>query len=172
MNESSSSSSIARCQLAYELRDTKRHLINYRLFFVLSASHPMPMLTNPHYTVLSQGCRPLRRVMVAEPHHFRRWVTVFYTRRVPRLSRFGLPGMEKKRKEKLTSYIVLKRQKKTLKKKSKEKGPLRLEHFFLRILELFFFLRLGNRFRSADLGGVEPLRKFIRQKLGAGRPLE
>ena len=80
--------------------------------------------------------------------------------------------MEKKRKEKLTSYIVLKRQKKTLKKKSKEKGPLRLEHFFLRILELFFFLRLGNRFRSADLGGVEPLRKLIRQKLVPGRGLE
>ena len=37
----------------------------------------------------------------------------------------------------------------------------------------FFFLGPdGNRFRLADVGGVEPLRKLIRQKLVPGRGLE
>ena len=58
----------------------------------------------------------------------------------------------------------------------KKKVPLRLELFFLRILDAFsnfFFLGLdGNRFRLADLGGLEPLRKLIRQKLVPGRGLE
>ena len=43
---------------------------------------------------------------------------------------------------------------------------------FLRILELFFLGLDGNRFRLADVGGVEPLRKLIRQKLVPGRGLE
>ena len=80
----------------------------------------------------------------------------------------------KRKKKKMTSYIVLKRPKKTFKKKSKKKKFLfGSSFFFRRILERFFFLGLdGNRFRLADLGGVEPLRKLIRQKPVPGRGLE
>ena len=82
-------------------------------------------------------------------------------------------GHGKKRKCILTSYIVLKRPKKTLKKsKKKRKLLFGSNFFFLRVLELFFLGLDGNRFRLADLGGVKPLRKLIRQKLVPGRGLE
>ena len=79
-----------------------------------------------------------------------------------------------KRKEKLTSYIVLKRPKRTFKKMStKKKSSSSARTFFFSAFSNFFFLVLdGDRFRLADLGGVEPLRKLIRQKLVPGRGLE
>ena len=70
-------------------------------------------------------------------------------------------------------YIVLKRPKNTLEKKDQKKKFLFGSNvYFLRILELFFLGLDCNRFRLANLGGVEPLRKLIRQKLVPGRGLE
>ena len=80
-------------------------------------------------------------------------------------------GKEKKRKNDFVHRS--KTAKKDLKNKvPKKKVPLRLELFFLRILELFFLGLDGNRFCLADLGGVEPPRKLIRQILVPGRGLE
>ena len=71
----------------------------------------------------------------------------------------------------MTSYIVLKRPEKTFFFKKKSSSSART--FFFSAFSNFVFLGLdGNRFRLADLGGVEPLRKLIRQKLVPGRGLE
>ena len=41
-----------------------------------------------------------------------------------------------------------------------------LRNFFSAVSPNFFFVyNLGNRFRLADIGGVEPLRKLVRQNL-------
>ena len=45
-----------------------------------------------------------------------------------------------------------------------KKVHLRPELFFLRVPELGCFEIDGNRFRLAELGGVEPLRRLFRQK--------
>ena len=71
----------------------------------------------------------------------------------------------------MISYIVLKRPEKTFFFKKKSSSSART--FFFSAFSNFVFLGLdGNRFRLADLGGVEPLRKLIRQKLVPGRGLE
>ena len=55
----------------------------------------------------------------------------------------------------------------------KKKVPFQPERSFRRIPELFFFRgHLTNRFRLAELGGVQPLIKLIRQKLVPRRGLE
>ena len=84
------------------------------------------------------------------------------------------PGSERKKK-KMTSWFALKRPKTTLKKNRPKKkvSPFLSNFFFRRIPELFFLCgHLANRFRLAEFGGVEPLRKLIRQKLVPGRGLK
>ena len=72
--------------------------------------------------------------------------------------------------------MVLKRPKAGSKKSPQKKYvPLRQpspRFFFFAAFPNFVFLgRSANRFRLADLGGVEPLRKLIRQKLALGSAL-
>ena len=79
----------------------------------------------------------------------------------------------KKKFKKWTSQIVLKQPKTRLEKEGKKKKfPFGSNFFFRRIPELFFLALLGNRFRLVDLGGVEPLRKLVRQKLVPALALE
>ena len=77
----------------------------------------------------------------------------------------------KKKFKKWTSQIVLKQPKTRLEKEGKKK-KFDSNFFFRRIPELFFLAPLGNRFRLVDLGGVEPLRKLVRQKLVPALALE
>ena len=75
------------------------------------------------------------------------------------------PGSDRKKKGNLTSWFALKRPKTTSKKQTKKKKLLFGSNFFFLGLD-------GNRFRLADLGEVDPLRKPIRQELVPGRGLE
>ena len=79
----------------------------------------------------------------------------------------------KKKIKKWTSQIVLKQPKTRLEKEGKKKKGSPSGRFFFAAFPNFFFLALlGNRFRLVDLGGAEPLRKLVRQKLVPALALE
>ena len=81
----------------------------------------------------------------------------------------GLSRLGKKKKWKF-DFVVLSRPKTTSKKQAKKKSSLFLGSiFFCPGFPNFFFCGdLVNRFRLAELGGVEPLKKLLRRKLVPG----
>ena len=50
----------------------------------------------------------------------------------------------------------------------KKSCPSARTFFFAAFPNFFYLADLGNRFRLVDLGGVEPLRELVRQKVVPG----